>query len=434
MATFISFIIVLGILIFVHEFGHFIVAKLARVGVLKFSLGLGPRVIGVKKGETEYLLSLFPFGGYVKMVGESPEEELREEEKAKSFTHKPVSKRSLIVVAGPVMNLVLAFFLLPLIYIIGIQFPAYLEKKPVIGYVLKGSAAERSDIRRGDIVLSIDGKAIKDWEGLEMAIASNPGRPVDMVIKRGEETLIKVFTPEVSTQRWGGVGGILPFIGPVVGGVAKGFPAEEAGIRVGDTILSIDGIGVDHWADLQQVLQGSGEERTLLIRRGESSFEVKVKPRWSDEAKIYLIGVSPQYEMVIKRYGVLAAVIEGMKRMIDLTILTFIVLKKLLFGELSIKALGGPIMIAQVAGQAAESGLTVFLSLMASLSLQLGILNLLPIPILDGGYLVFFGLEALRGKPVSARKMEIAQQIGIALLVLLMVVVTYNDIIRLLGQ
>lgn len=434
MTTFISFIIVLGILIFVHEFGHFIVAKLSGVGVLKFSLGFGPRVIGIRRGETEYLLSALPFGGYVKMVGESPEEEIGEEEKARSFTHKSVSRRAIIVVAGPIMNLVLAFILLPIIYIIGIQIPAYLEGRPVIGYVLKDSAAERADLRKGDLVLSIDGEGIKDWEEMETTIASRPGRPLKVVIKRGEETLEKSFTPDVSPQTGAGSGGLLPPLRPAIGGISKGFPAEKAGLKAGDLILSIDGIKVDHWADVQQTLQGSGEERAILIRRGDRSMEVKVKPMWSDEARVYLIGISPHYEMALKRYGVMDATIQGIKRVTELTIFTFVVLKKLLIGELSIKALGGPLMIAQVAGQAAESGLTTLLSLMASLSLQLGILNLLPIPILDGGHLVFFGIEWLRGRPIGARKQEIAQQIGIALLVLLMVMVTYNDILRLLDH
>lgn len=205
-----------------------------------------------------------------------------------------------------------------------------------------------------------------------------------------------------------------------------------AGLQIGDTIISVAGIKINHWIELQQTIQGSkGEGQQIFIKRGNETFDVNMKPQWSDDIKAYVIGISPIQETITRRYGPIGALIEGTKKMGELTIMTFVVIKKLFFGEISIKTLGGPLMIAQVAGQAAETGLTAFLSLMAFLSLQLGILNLLPIPVLDGGYLVFFGIEAMRGKPLSEKVIMVAQQIGIALLVLLMVFVTYNDILRL---
>ena len=172
--TVISFIIVLGILIFIHELGHFTVAKLCGVGVEKFSLGFGPKLVGITRGETEYRISLLPLGGYVKMVGESPGEEISDEVREKSFTHKSVAKRSAIVAAGPIMNLLLMFCLMPLIYMIGIQEPAYLGESPLVGYVEKGSSAEESDIRKGDVIRSVDGSAITNWEQLKTSIVSNP--------------------------------------------------------------------------------------------------------------------------------------------------------------------------------------------------------------------------------------------------------------------
>ena len=449
MTTLISFLIVLGVLIFIHELGHFVVAKLSGVGVLKFSLGFGPKIFGIKRGETEYLISALPLGGYVKMVGESPDEEVTPEDNEKSFTNKSVSKKAAIVVAGPIMNLALAFALLPLIYLIGIQVPAYLEKEAVVGYVVKDEVADKAGLKNGDIITSIDGKQIKNWEELSTIIISNPNKSLKFNIKRGEELKEITIKPEASSQTGGGIVGFLPPMSPTVGGLNKGFPAEKAGLKIGDTILAVDKIKIGHWIELQQAIQktesesqsalggvkGSGvkneEERVFQIKRGNETFELRIRPQWNDDIKAYAIGISPLQESVTRRYGPVGAVIEGTKKMGELTMLTFVIIKKLFVGEISIKTLGGPLMIAQVAGQAAETGLTAFLSLMAFLSLQLGILNLLPIPVLDGGFLAFFGIEALRGKPLIEKAMAIAQQIGIGLLVLLMVFVTYNDVMRL---
>ncbi len=432
MTTLISFLVVLGILVFIHELGHFIMAKLSGVGVLKFSLGFGPKLVGIKRGETEYLISALPLGGYVKMVGESTDEEVSQEDNEKSFANKPLSKKAAIVVAGPIMNLVLAFALLPLIYLIGIQIPAYLDKEPIIGYVVKGEIADKAGLKKGDIILSIDDESIKNWEELNTAIISNPNRSLKLKIKRDGALKEILFTPEASSRTGGGIAGFLPPVSPAVGGLNKGLPAEKAGLKIGDTILSVNGVKIDHWIELQQAIQNNkAEEKLLLIKRGSETFTVSIKPEWNDDIKAYVIGISPLQETITRRYGPVWAVIEGTKKMGELTIMTFVIIKKLFVGEISIKTLGGPLMIAQVAGQAAESGLTALLSLMAFLSLQLGILNLLPIPVLDGGFLVFFGIEALRGKPISEKVMTIVQNIGIGLLVLLMVFVTYNDVMRL---
>ncbi|HLA50667.1 MAG TPA: RIP metalloprotease RseP [Thermodesulfobacteriota bacterium] len=432
MTTLISFLVVLGILVFIHELGHFIMAKLSGVGVLKFSLGFGPKIIGIKRGETEYLISALPLGGYVKMVGESTDEEVSQEDNEKSFANKPLSKKAAIVVAGPIMNLVLAFALLPLIYLIGIQIPAYLDKEPIIGYVVKGEIADKAGLRKGDIILSIDDESIKNWEELNTAIISNPNRSLKLKIKRDGALKEILFTPEASSRTGGGIAGFLPPVIPAVGGLNKGLPAEKAGLKIGDTILAVNGVKIDHWIELQQAIQNKkAEEKLLLIKRGNETFTVGIKPELNEDIKAYVIGISPLQETITRRYGPVGAVIEGTKKMGELTIMTFVIIKKLFFGEISIKTLGGPLMIAQVAGQAAESGLTALLSLTAFLSLQLGILNLLPIPVLDGGFFVFFGIEALRGKPLSEKVMTIVQNIGIGLLVLLMVFVTYNDVMRL---
>ncbi|MBI5682369.1 MAG: RIP metalloprotease RseP [Deltaproteobacteria bacterium] len=435
MTTLISFLIVLGILIFVHELGHFLVAKKSGVGVLKFSLGFGRKLIGFKKGETEYLISLLPLGGYVKMIGEETGEDVKTEDREKSFANKPVSTRAGIVFAGPVMNLVLALLLFPVIYMLGIHVPEYMDKQPVVGYVLKDSAASKAELKAGDVILSIDGKKIETWETFESLIISNPDKNLRLTIKRDSNILEKDLTLTSSQHNGSGVSGILPPMNPVVGGLAKNYPAENAGLKVGDTIIAINSRGINHWSEIQRMIQESSDnEMEMAVKRNGDALSLKIKPIWNEDAKIYVIGISPSQDMIMKRYGPVDAVIIGTKKMVDMTIFTFIIIKKLFVGEVSIKTLGGPLMIAQVAGQAAESGLTAFLSLMAALSLQLGILNLLPIPVLDGGHLLFFAIEKLRRKPLSEKIMNVAQQAGIALLVLLMVFVTYNDILRFVGK
>lgn len=446
MTTLISFLIVLGILIFIHELGHFVVAKLSGVGVLKFSLGFGPKIIGIKRGETEYLISLLPLGGYVKMVGEAADDEVKLEEKEKSFADKPIAKRAAIVVAGPIMNLVLAFVLLPLIYLIGIQIPAYLSKEPMVGYVAKDENADKAGLKKGDLIMSIDGSSVKNWEDLNTIIISSPNKALHLKVRRDGEAKDITFVTQASPQTGGGIAGFYPPMSPTVGGVVPGFPAEKAGLKIGDIIISIDGVKIDHWIELQQAIQNKQsearsqkpedknkdvEEMVFSIKRGNEIIEIKITPRWNENIKAYAIGIAPFQETITRRYGPIGAVVEGVKKMGDLTIMTFVIIKKLFVGEISVKTLGGPLMIAQVAGQAAESGATALLSLMAFLSLQLGILNLLPIPVLDGGFLLFFGIEALRGKPLSEKIMTIAQNIGIGLLILLMVFVTYNDVMRL---
>ena len=257
MTTLISFLVVLGILVFIHELGHFIAAKLSGVGVLKFSLGFGPKLVGIKRGETEYIISALPLGGYVKMVGESKDEEVKPEENEKSFANKPISKKAAIVAAGPIMNLVLAFVLLPLIYIIGIQIPAYLDREPIVGYVVKGENADKAGLKKGDIILSIDDKPIKNWEELNTAIISNPNISLKLKIKSDGALKDTLFVPEADARTGGGIAGFLPSMNPAIGGLNKGFPAERAGLKIGDIILAVNGVQIDHWIELQQAIQNN---------------------------------------------------------------------------------------------------------------------------------------------------------------------------------
>ncbi|MFQ5736725.1 MAG: RIP metalloprotease RseP [Thermodesulfobacteriota bacterium] len=433
MTTLISFIIVLGLLIFIHEFGHFSVAKLSGVGVEKFSLGFGPKLIGVQWGETEYLISLLPLGGYVKMVGESSGEEISEEDKLRSFTHKPVRTRAAIVAAGPIFNLVLAAILMPVIFMIGVKVPAFLEQKPEIGYVVPDEPAARAGIRRGDLVVAANGENMENWEELTEVLALSPGRAVELTIARDGQTLRTAITPEPAKATGAGYGGMLPQLDPVIGEVAPGYPAKEAGLEPGDRILSVDGHKIGHWVELEELVHNSGDEKKFVVRRGDETLEFLITPKLNEEAGIYLVGISRQEDPVLRRYGFVESIKKGTYTSYEMTSRLFMVLKGLVLGKYSLKTLGGPIMIAQVAGRAARTGLAELLTLVAFLSLQLGIINLFPIPVLDGGHIMFFGIEAVKGKPLSEKFMAVAQQVGIVLLISLMVLVTYNDLFRIFG-
>jgi regulator of sigma E protease len=432
MTTIISFIIVLGVLIFIHELGHFMVAKWSGVGVEKFSLGFGPKLIGVTRGETEYRLSILPLGGYVKMVGEAIDEDVPEEARTKSFTHKPIGYRAAIVAAGSIMNLILAFVLLPVIFMLGVSVPAYLDKPAVIGYVSADEAGARAGMLKGDVVESANDKKISSWDDLATAIALSPGKDMALKVRRGSEVVALKLTPEPS-KAGVGIGGFLPPMEPLIGALSPGYPAAEAGIKIGDVITAIDGTAITHWAELERMVHESGDEKVFTIKRGGESIDFRIKPKYNEAIKAHLIGISRQEETILKRYGFAAAVAEGFSSAVDMTAKLFAILKGLVFGEYSLKTLGGPIMIAQVAGMAAEHGLTEVISLVAFLSLQLGIINLFPIPVLDGGHLVFLGIEYLRGRPLSERVISFAQQVGVVLLIALMAFVTWNDIYRIVG-
>jgi regulator of sigma E protease len=433
MTTFISFIIVLGVLIFIHELGHFVVAKLSGVGVEKFSLGFGPKLLSVKKGETEYRISILPLGGYVKMVGESPDEDVSETDFKKSFTHRPVGTRAAIVASGPLMNLVLAAVLLPVIFMLGIKVPAYLERPAEVGFVAPGENAEKAGIKKGDIIESVDDKKTKNWEELLSLLSLNPGKSSVLEVVRGDKEIKIDFVTATAPDTGGSIIGMYPPMMPVIGEVSKGYPAKEAGLKPGDVILSVNVAPITHWAELETIVHKDGLKKSFLIKRGDKELTVDVTPRYNKDMKVYLVGITRKDEQIFRRYGFFDAIGKGLNLAVDMTGRLFVVIKGLVLGQYSLKTLGGPLMIAQVAGKAAETGLTDFLSLVAFLSLQLGIINLFPIPVLDGGHLLFFGIESIKGKPLSEKFMGIAQQIGIALLIALMVFVTYNDIFRLFG-
>ncbi len=354
MLTILSAIVVLGVLIFVHELGHFIFAKLFKVGVEKFSLGFGPKLVSRKIGETEYLISAFPLGGYVKMVGENDEGELRPEDKARSFAGKPPLQRIAIVAAGPVFNLIFAYVIFIMVYMLGV--PSLTTR---IGEVIEGKPAARAGIKAGDLITAVNGKPVSRWDDFAKMIAESKGLPLTVLTTRGTQSLSFTVVPET---------------------------------RTGKNLL------------------------------GES-------------VSSPVIGVVSSKETVVDRFSPGEAVVKGSTQTWNVIRLTLLSIVKLVERAIPLETIGGPIMIAKMAGQQAAAGGANFLAFMALLSINLGVLNLLPVPILDGGHLFFYLWEAIFRRPVSMRTREMAQQIGLVLLIALMVLAFYNDIARyFLGQ
>ena len=280
--------------------------------------------------------------------------------------------------------------------------------------------------------MAVDGTAVKNWEELLSIFTMSPGKRLKLSIERDGRSFTTILTPEPSPETGVGYGGMYPDMKPLIGAVADKWPAKDVGLKKGDLIKSVNGSPITHWAELEGFIHKDGSRKRFTVEREGTALEFDIAPVYNNEMKMYLVGISRQEELVFKRYGFLEAVLKGSSTAVEMTGRLFTVIKGLVIGQYSIKYLGGPIMIAQVAGKAAESGAVDLLSLVAFLSLQLVIINLFPIPVLDGGHLAFFFIESVKGSPISEKIMTAAQQAGIAILIALMALVTYNDIFRIL--
>lgn len=443
MVSIISFIIVLGVLVFVHEFGHFIVARLCGVGVEKFSIGFGPRLYGWKRGRTDYMVSGIPLGGYVKMVGEEPDSDLDEDDIPYSFTHKKVWQRSLIVAAGPVFNFLLAIVLYFFLYWIhGTYF-----YPPVVGEIGPETAAFKSGLMVGDEILYAGDKKIESWSQFEKRVKKSDGKEFLLKIKRGEDEKEIIFIPEkTETETLFGenkkefLSGASPYFPPVIDFVSEKSPASGAGLKPGDRIVKINQEPVDTWNDVSRLISGAADSVTILISRDNDIYTMELTPELKEsknllgkKVKRKIIGIGGQNTTIVKRLGPVGAFNESIGQTWKVVELTFLSIYKMLDGTISSDNLGGPIMIAQMAGEQARMGITELLAFMALISINLGLLNLLPVPVLDGGHLFFFLIEGITGRPVNIKGREIAQQIGLVLLLLLMVFAFYNDIVRVIS-
>ncbi|MBW2476309.1 MAG: RIP metalloprotease RseP [Deltaproteobacteria bacterium] len=440
MITVAAGIIMLGILVFVHELGHFCVAKFCGVKVLKFSLGFGPKLVSKRWGETEYMICAVPLGGYVQMLGEGGGEQgedasLDPEEEHRSFAKQSVSRRMAIVAAGPLMNLMLPFIVMPLAYMVGINLPAYLEEPACIGYVFDDSEADRSGFQVGDCIAEINGVAVPTWTATGPALVNHAGEAITFTIIRDDQMQTIALEPHADALEGLQSIGLFPRQEAIVGHLAPDMPAIEAGMQVGDRVLAIDGRQVNSWYDLKEIIQTvGGQPIDFVVLRDNTEVVITITPRLVEDSEDFLIGIAPQQHTVFKQFGLVDAFQAGAERTMGLIDLTLVFIKKLFSGHVSTENIGGPITVVQIAGQAAQTDFSSILSVLAFLSIQLGILNLLPIPILDGGHLFFYTFELIFRRPLSLRAREFAQQIGLVILILLMILAFYNDIVRIIGS
>lgn len=414
-----------------HELGHFIAAQNAGVKVDTFSIGMGPKLVRRTWGKTEYCLSAIPLGGYVKMKGENPDEAPTGAQD--ELMSKSIPARFSIFIAGPAMNIILAVILVSFVFFIGIKLPRYIDEPPVIGWVDEDSPAENAGLQIGDLILSVGGEQMNTWEQTLLFIASTGGRSLDLEIERGE--LVKTITVVPDTDNSFGAGeiGIGPVIKPIIGGFTPpGYPAEQAGLQIGDQIVAINDTQIMHWFQLVRIVSAHpNEELQITVLRDGKEIDFAITPKEQDgDGKL---GIELQQQTVLKKYGIFESISLGIKRSWELTTLTIDLLKRLATRQASVKTVGGPIMIAQLSGQVVREGIAESLNFMGFVSLSLGIFNLLPIPILDGGHIFLLLVEILYRRPLRMREREIAQIIGLLILIPLMLFVFYNDIVRVLG-
>ena len=443
------FLVAVAVLVSFHEFGHFIVARWLGVRVLKFSVGFGKTILRWQKAPTatEYAIGAIPLGGYVRMLDER-EGEVHPEERYQAFNCKPLLTRSLIVLAGPAANLLLAVLLYWVIGMMGTE-----DLKPVVGSGTPDSIAEQSGFRPGDQLVSVDSRPIRGWSDQRLYLLDRAATSAELsfVVDRpaeGPKTLLvslnqardEFFNPAVLS----GVIGIapaLPIPEAIVAGLVEGGPAHRAGIIEGDRISAIDGIVVTDWADLvRKIASGSSQELTLSLQRDDTIIIIPVLADLHvvEGTQIRRIGIygptSADLSEHITRvgYGPLDAAIRGLETTWLMSSLTVRLFGKMLTGSASREHLSGPVSIARYAGQSASLGFTQFLAFLAVLSISLGIINLLPIPVLDGGHLVYFAAEGLLRRPLPDRVMLWGQQFGIVFIVLLMGLAFYNDFLSLI--
>lgn len=535
----VPFVVLLGILIFVHELGHFLVARWCGVKVEVFSLGFGKKILQHKRGDTVYAISIIPLGGYVKMFGEQSGEGISEEEKAVSFTHKTVWQRMAIVLAGPLMNFFFAILIFFFVGMIGEE-----NHKPVIGDIDKASFAYKSGFRSGDTLKTVNGQEVRSLEDFQKALLlqSNQDTDLSVTVERegtGQKEELKFSAPAkenpnpVSRHDFVvDIEGLLPYslgttVGVIHGSVAaslglktgdqvtaingvniiywreletvistvdgtqnielktlsqgkegvvtiaslgkksitlkdlgiesselylgsvmKDSPAEKAGLKVGDRMVAVGSTQIQKWEDLLKVVKsfdGSSALKFTVDREGQKQV-LDIKPNLTKimtpqgrEEKRFAIGISPTINIAASQYvkvyagGFVPSIKQGIDRTLDVSVMTVLSFARLFAGDISPKNIGGVISIGQAAHETFKIGISQFLQMMGLISVNLFILNLLPVPVLDGGHLVFYTIEALKGSPLSGRKMEVAQQVGLAILMSLMVFALFNDVTRLIG-
>jgi regulator of sigma E protease len=429
--TILAFAFVLGVLVFVHELGHFLAAKRVGVRVLKFQLGFNPTILSIRRGDTDYSIGALPFGGYVKMAGETLEDAHtgRDDE----FLSKTKWQRFQVLIMGPVMNVLLALVITAALFYRGIEVPVFEDQPPVVGLVAAGSAAERADIRPGDRIVAVAGWPVETWEAFSIAIGTRPNREVTIDLIRDGRALTRQVTPEVATGQgrieFGEIG-VFPDTHPRIYSVNAGEPAERGGLKAGDVIAAVDGKPMTFSTQFREAI-AKHPEQTMVLSIIRDGAPLTLSVTAGRKGDIGWLGVLPIDDTKTINPGPIEAISMSVRKNIRDGSLIFQTLLGLITRETSPKQLMGPLGIAQLSGESAQLGWTSLFSLMAMISLNLGLLNLLPIPILDGGHITIMALEGIARRDFSVRVKEKMLLAGFVVLMLLMVTVIYNDLTRI---
>ena len=446
-----ALVVTLGVLITFHEFGHYWVARRCGVKVLRFSVGFGTALWSRRYGadQTEYTLAALPLGGYVKMLDER-EGEVAEAERERAFNNQSLGKRTAIVIAGPLFNFVLAILLYWVMYMVGVS-----GLKPFIGEVGAGSYAEQAGLLKGEQITAVGGIATPTWKGVVLAMLDQ-GMDSDtlelQVQGRDGASLVRVMQAP-SLQQEGnllenvGLEPGSPTLPPVLDEVIAGGAAEQAGLMAGDRVVAADGEPIDSWLQwVKRVRAGPGEPMNISVERDGQLLEMQITPasKLDEDGEHGQVGarvrVPDDFQQswdswrAVEQFGPVDALAQALGKTWDMSVLTLRLLGKMLTGQASVKNISGPLSIAQFAGQSASIGIAQFLGFLALVSLSLGVLNLLPVPVLDGGHLLYYLIEFLRGKPLSEAAMLWGQKVGMMLLLGLMTLAFYNDLNRLFGS
>jgi regulator of sigma E protease len=438
------FLVVLGVLVAFHELGHFLAARWVGVKVLKFSIGFGPKLVGRQVGETEYLVSAIPLGGYVKLFGEEEADAITEEDRQRSFAHKPLLSKMLVVAAGPGFNFLLTYLIYTACLAVGLALPVPTVNDIVseVEAVLPGSPADLAGIKPGDRIIRVNDREISTNVELLDLIDKSNGKQLALDLRRGDQIKTLLVVPAASpgadhnkpVYRLG-----IEERAPVITAVMAGSRAMEAGFKEGDRVLRINGHDISTWSQMTELVRDHANQPlqvdvqratqvvTLAVTPAAEKVTIDGKP-----AEIGKIGVSAQTRSIIQTSNPLLAPLLGLQATWGWTELTVVGIYKMIVGDISSKNIGGPLTIAKISGEAAEQGASSIIFLIAILSINLGVLNLLPIPILDGGHLLFFAIEGILRKPLGERQRELAQQLGLLLLVGIMIFAFWNDLERLL--
>lgn len=427
LGTLLAFTIVFGILVFVHEFGHFFMAKLVGVRVEVFSFGYGKRLFGLKKGDTDYRISLIPMGGYVKLLGEGMFEKEREMA-PDDLMAKKRWQRFLVMVMGSIMNILLAVLLLAIINGIGVSVPEYQDERPVIGWIDENSPAERASLQVDDVIIRINGVAVETWNDVEIAVGSKPDRLIHLdILREGQEIAVDLTTESVTRFQMGYAG----FRGKILTEVQAVFsnsPAEKGGLMPGDVILAVDGNPIYYYQFIQVLEKNPEQELAFTVERDGREIILPVTPR--REGRVGKIGIAQIPKSVKKKYGFFAAIKESVRTNVRNMFLIIQFIKDLFSGEASTRQIGGPLEIANFSYAALRMGLVAMMSWIAIISLQLGIINLFPIPVFDGGQIFVLLIEGIFRRDLGPRARTVWMQIGFVIFIVLIVFIILNDIVK----